>query len=240
MNREYIESNQIIDRYLLGDLSQEEQEEFEEFYFHNQDIVGELELGEKMIDGFRAARDQGALNGIVTPKEEAGAGRRGGSFAVPYGMAASVLLAISLFYNVALYQETAVQSSTTDALETRLAQAFSPQGSKIEALERTRGVRPDPSRTITVSEAPQWFVLKFALEPEEAAYDDYTVSLIDGAGEIEWQESVTPNADDSLTINLHSSQMQARDYVVRVERLDESGEPIPVARYAFRVRVNES
>lgn len=240
MNREYIENNQIVDRYLLGDLSQEEQEEFEEFYFHNQEIVGELELSEKMIDGFEAAQDQGILAGIATTRSAEGARRSGHSFAVPFGMAASVALAVSLFYNATLYREAGIQRSATDALETRLAQAFSPHGSVIVPLDRSRSVEADPSHIVRISDEPEWFVLRLALEQGEASYDDYKVRLVDDAGQVVWQEAVTPNYyDDSLTINLHSSRMRVRDYVVRVDRLDEAGEPVPVARYAFGVRAKD-
>ena len=237
MNREYIEKNQIVDRYLLGALDQQEQEEFEEFYFHNPDIIGELEVGDKMIEGFKAAREQGALPRSFTPKAPGATEQRWGSFAVPYSMAASVLLAISLFFNATFYREATEQGAATESLETKLAQAFSPQGSRIVGLDRTRSFDSAPSSYISISQEPEWFVLRLALDAEEAAYEDLTASLINDAGETVWQEPVVSNySDDSVTISLHSSQMSARDYVVRIERLDGSGQRVPVASYGFGVR----
>ncbi len=48
MDRQYIETNHIVDRYLLGQLSETEAAEFEAFYFEHEDIFEEVRIQKAM------------------------------------------------------------------------------------------------------------------------------------------------------------------------------------------------
>jgi hypothetical protein len=54
MDEQYIKANDIIGRYLLHQLSDREQYEFEEYYFEHPEIMEELEIARAMRDGLRS------------------------------------------------------------------------------------------------------------------------------------------------------------------------------------------
>lgn len=54
MNRQYIADNQIIEKYLMGKLSQHERDEFEQFYLSDQQTLDDLELARRLYNGFVA------------------------------------------------------------------------------------------------------------------------------------------------------------------------------------------
>jgi len=54
MDEQYIRENDIIGRYLLRQLSDQEHYEFEEYYFEHPEIMEELEIARAMRDGLRS------------------------------------------------------------------------------------------------------------------------------------------------------------------------------------------
>lgn len=52
MDRTYIKENQIIERYLMGKLTAEESDEFEQFYLTDQQTLDELEHAKRFYEGF--------------------------------------------------------------------------------------------------------------------------------------------------------------------------------------------
>ncbi len=61
MDRRHIEENQIIDRYLMSKLSEEEMEAFEEFFLEDAELVQEIEVRKRFIRGIRKADRTGLL-----------------------------------------------------------------------------------------------------------------------------------------------------------------------------------
>ena len=61
MDRRYIEDNQIIDRYLMNKLSDEEMESFEQFFLEDPELVQEVEFRKRFIRGLRKADRTGLL-----------------------------------------------------------------------------------------------------------------------------------------------------------------------------------
>jgi len=54
MDEQYIREHDVIGRYLLDQLSDREQYEFEEYYFEHPEIMDELEIARAMRDGLRS------------------------------------------------------------------------------------------------------------------------------------------------------------------------------------------
>jgi hypothetical protein len=52
MNRDYVKAHDIVDRYLKGDLSAEDVTAFEEHCLWCRESLDELELAERMRQGF--------------------------------------------------------------------------------------------------------------------------------------------------------------------------------------------
>ena len=99
MDRNYIETHLLADRYLQGALTESEQAEFEERLTWDQELIDELDIAEHLREGLKQS--------IATDKYSIGESRAGVFgrlsewFAVPqYAAAASFLVAITLTASV--------------------------------------------------------------------------------------------------------------------------------------------
>lgn len=100
MNREYIRDHQVIERYLRGALTPDEERGFEELYLGDPEILEELESAERLRQGLKALENTG---GLERPRPK-GLWLR--AFSSPqYAVAASVLLAVTLAFSGALYRQ---------------------------------------------------------------------------------------------------------------------------------------
>jgi hypothetical protein len=99
MDRQYIREHQVIERYLKGQLSSTEEQEFEEAYLADQELLDELELVERLGDGLKRHGTSAAL----APRRSAPWLR---TLASPQlAAAASILFVVSLVFTGALYRE---------------------------------------------------------------------------------------------------------------------------------------
>lgn len=53
MDREYVEANNVIERYLLGKLDEKERDAFEALFIGDPDLISEIESAEAMLHGFK-------------------------------------------------------------------------------------------------------------------------------------------------------------------------------------------
>ncbi|HWM94030.1 MAG TPA: zf-HC2 domain-containing protein [Thermoanaerobaculia bacterium] len=60
MNHDYIEEQQVVERYVMGRLPPEEAARFEEHYLHCQECLDRLDVAESMERGFKRAAGQDA------------------------------------------------------------------------------------------------------------------------------------------------------------------------------------
>ena len=68
MDKEYTKEQLIVDRYLRGDLTDEEAARFEEYFLSNPDVLDELELTEKLRQGLE---DVTTVESVREPEPEA-------------------------------------------------------------------------------------------------------------------------------------------------------------------------
>ena len=92
MDRQYIDDNNIIDRYLMDQLSADEASAFEMYYFEHPEILEELTIARALRDGLRDEQDR------LRPStaSEPGIGWFEALFQPKLGFAISALLAIAV------------------------------------------------------------------------------------------------------------------------------------------------
>jgi len=159
MDRHYIRDNQVIERYLSGALTADEEQAFEEVYLGDAEILDQLQTAERLRDGLKEADAAGRLERLRPP-----APWRQFWTSQRYATAASVLLAVSLGFSTVLYRENSnlrehSLSSTSTA-------------SRFIALESVRGGN---AATIAAPEQDEWTVL--LLDAGVDAYDTYRAML---------------------------------------------------------------
>jgi hypothetical protein len=93
----------------------------------------------------------------------------------------------------------------------------------------------EPSTRISLSLSVEWIVL--ALELDAVEHPSYRATLVDRGGRIVWQGSgLRPDAQETLTIALPTSQLRSGDFTVRVEGVPAKGRAVPVSDFSFQIR----
>ena len=227
MDRRYIRDNQVIERYLKGTLTADEERAFEELYLGDPDLLDEIELVERLGQGLK---DVGATDGIERS-------RRSSWLSAPlskqWAAAASLLVVVSLAVSGALYRENLSLregQQLTAGLPTRILPIIT--------------VRGDPQ---AVFEAPSENDLVVLLvDPGFMPHDSYRAVLSRrserGLAEIWSADGLTPEYQDQLAISMPGSLLPPGEYELELTgRMNawpaERSEPI--SRTPIRIEAAE-
>lgn len=222
MDHAHIDNEQLIDRYLLGHLPEEQAEQFEEHYFGCPACQEQLETAKLMQRSVkRLAADDAAAVVVTSPSVWHRLGRLG--TAPRLALAAVLLLAV------------------LGPLALQLPPFGRGLDSGIEAnpllleLSPTRGDGADPpSARIRPSAASRSLVLSLLLDQKEFAR--YAVTLHGPQNHEVWRgEDLVPNAYDALSLTIPLHLLSVGDYSLEVEGLSSGRTPMPEMRFRFRV-----
>ena len=227
MDRRYIRDNQVIERYLKGTLTADEERAFEELYLGDPDLLDEIELVERLGQGLK---DVGATGGIERS-------RRSSWLSAPlskqWAAAASLLVVVSLAVSGALYREN---------LSLR-------EGQQLTAGVTTRilpiiTVRGDPQTVLEAPSENDWVVL--LVDPGFMPHDSYRAVLSRrserGLAEIWSADGLTPEYQDQLAIGMPGSLLPPGEYELELAgRMNDwpAERSEPVSRTAIRIDAAE-
>jgi hypothetical protein len=224
MDRQYIREHQVIERYLRGALTPDEEQAFEEAYVGDPELLDEIELAERLRDG---VKELGAEGGIERPSA-----RRtwfNASLAKQWAAAASVLLVVSLAVSGGLYRENLnlrQGSGLTAGMNTRLLPVVT--------------LRGDPETVLEAPGANDWAVL--LVDSAFTPYDSYraVVSRTSGNDSVAiWSvEGLEPEYQDQLAIGLPGRLLSPDRYEIVISgRMSDwpAERSEPVSRTALRV-----
>jgi hypothetical protein len=221
MDHKYIQDNQLVERYLQDKLTDEEKVAFEEYYLSNAETLAELELAEKMQDGFRGLEESEFFDKPATD------GWFNRVFLSPqYAAAASILLVFSLGFSGILYR----QQQADDAFYgTQVIPVLSVRSS-------TSGQPMDLTR---IKQTDDWIVL--LVDPGMESYASYRASVarVDGTDSkmISQLEDLQPGYEDLLAVGLPGAILQPGDYEIRLSGQAEatSDDFAEIRRLSFTV-----
>lgn len=222
MDHREVFEQQLIDRYLLGQLPTEEARRFEVHYLSCSRCMEQLELTETLLHGLRRAAAQDAA--VV----------RGGWLAALLRrrwVAPVLAMALLLVHSGWLYQRLQQQTTALHTVESELERVQIPQvGSIYLPLNPLRGAGNDaPSHHLRLPPSPGWLVLALELDPPLAS--TYRVVLLDVDEKELWQSGdFVPNSFDALMLSLPSTFLEPGDYLLRA--IPSSG---PAVRFTLRV-----
>lgn len=214
MDRQYIRENQVIERYLAGALTADEEQAFEEAYLGDAQLLDELQAAERLGDGIKALSSGGRLERLQTP-----ARWRHMLSSPQYAAAASALLVVSLAFSGVLYQ--ANRALREEGLETTVARA------RLVPLFSTRG--EDEESRISAPAADEMIVLQ--LDAGIVEYDTYRATLERRTGatsEEIWSSVGLEPIQGEISIALLGNALQPGSYEVR---LDGRNDGSPADRY---------
>lgn len=208
MDRQYIRDHQVVERYLTGTLTADEEQAFEEAYLGDAEILDELQAAERLREGVKDLNAAGRLG-----RPRAPAPWRRWVASPQYAAAASVLLAVTLGFSMMLYRENidlrenGVSSTST---VTRLVELGPVRGGNVTGI-------PAP-------EQDEWTVL--LLDAGIAAYDTYRAVLTrqgDGRSEQIWsRDDLEPQLGGAILVGVPGRVLRPGAYEARIEgRMDD-------------------
>lgn len=243
MEHRWIEEHRIIERYVTGRLTADEEERFEEHYLDCPECLDRLEEADALRRGLaRTAAEDAARSGPAAPARRRGGLGSLGGLRGPRLAAAAVVAAALL---AGLATPTLLLQRRVGELETALDDALRPRaGTPVLRLgpERsTGGGAPDapPSRRLTL-DGDGWAVLSLDA-PRTAdgrAAGVFRVTLEGPAGQSVWSDgSVVPDARGRVIVALPFRLLEPGVQTIRLEPDPTSGDSTgSPAVYRFDVR----
>jgi hypothetical protein len=223
------ERDLLVRRYLLGYLSEDEAEAFEERFIHDQSLLDELDEAERFIEGVRGLASDGRLERLEAPRRRAVEGiARGGARAWGLPAVCAGLAVIAAIFAVYSYGELR-------GARRELAALYAPQvNTQIVDLEVMRGAPAagEPARPVRLPAEPGWIVL--AMDTGSTSTVERQARLLDSTERIV-AESAGLHADGLGVVywTIHSSMLREGDYVAQVGAA--GGSSAPEIRYPLRV-----
>ncbi|MCP3963061.1 MAG: hypothetical protein GY719_34920 [bacterium] len=259
MNHQELENDLVIDRYLTGRLPPEQEARFEQHYLGCGQCLDQLEAAEGLRRGLHRAVAQDIVE--IAVAQRVGwlsrlARSPGASIVAVAAIIAVAGLPVWLFYRNSELGEDLDRARSTIAEQTSQAESRERElarereaGQELEellaqqsgvptfSLKRFRGSLlgdPEPAQTIILSRVERTLMLSLDLEPQAPGY--YRIRLFDSSDrEILRLDRLEVNPQGELVFSLVSTQLDAGDYVARVESATPGADPVPVARFSFRV-----
>lgn len=213
MDRNYVNDNQIVDRYLRDDLSEDERAEFEAFFLSDKETLAELELAEKLQTGMRDCADRGLLDADPAP-----GWLRRAVMSPQWAAAASVLLVCSLAFSGFLLSEL-----QTDPVA---------GATRLIPLYATRGV--DAPR-LPSAQADEWVVL--LVDPGFDPFDEYRATILDASsGAAVWEVvDLQPGYEELLAVGVPGRLLVSGRYEVRILARSGSTDFSEISRLPFEI-----
>ncbi|HEY9183305.1 MAG TPA: hypothetical protein VIQ99_08905 [Gammaproteobacteria bacterium] len=219
MDRQYIQDNEVIERYLSGALTAAEEQAFEEAYLGDPELLDQVQAAERLREGIKELDGAGRLERLRAP-----ARWRHWLASPQYAAAASVLLAVTLGFSAVLYRENLA-----------LRQDDLLRGSATMRLVGLDGVRGGNGPELSAPAPDELTVLQ--LDAGIVAYDTYRGVLTRGAGaqsETIWNRAdLMARSDGTILIGpVPARALLPGSYVARLdgrmnawpaERFDEIG-----------------
>ena len=201
MDRQYIREHQVIERYLSGTLTADEEQGFEEAYLGDGELLDQLQAAERLRDGIKELDSAGGL-GRSRPRWQQ-------TLASPrYAMAATVLLAVSLGFSSVLYNENQVL---------RGGGSQTPMITRFVALESVRG-----GNVTEISAPAQDELTVLMIDAGVVAHDTYRAAITRRDGEQSeqiWSRAdLTPELNGTtIAISLQGRMLRPGTYEAKLD-----------------------
>jgi anti-sigma factor RsiW len=207
MSHEQAVSSQAAERYLLGELTQEDRQAFEGHYFDCSACFEQVKVGAQFM---RHARE------VLDPEPEKGwLARMLGDLRRPAPAFATAMLLLAL--GTGLYQHSVIADLKAPRIESRYVLAGDARGAaRLLSVSRKAGL------SLTV---------EFMRKPE---FTSYQAQIVTESGKVKVSVPVpAPVTDDSVTITLPADALDAGKYSLVVYGLTQDGAKTEAGKGGF-------
>lgn len=217
MDRQYIDDNQIIERYLTGGLSPDDTENFELYILEHDDVLQELECARALRAGLR---DAFAEESTHSARKKSFLADRFRHLGLPLRIAAGFVLAVGLATSGVLFLRDGKDAGT--AYESMVIELTAVRGG---------GSGEPVDRIVLSDDTPRMLRFPIPLQGAEAERVEVSLTSLDEPGPpLDRAELATGNAD-RVVYSVLSSELPAGRYALHVQT--ETG--FLLASYSFRL-----
>jgi hypothetical protein len=207
MKHPEIDEHQVVEHYVAGKLTADEEARFEEHYLDCPACTRAIEDAERLRRGLElvAAQDLTRQTIFATVAR---------ALRSPLGaLLAGLLLVAALLPAGLTWRRVGRLDAELEGLRRELADERRPRiNTPVIALAATRAGE-QPLQRISLAAEPEWIVL--AIELGDAAEPRYTAALTTAAGTVVWESpGLEPSYLGTVTLSLHSSLLPPSDYVL--------------------------
>lgn len=223
MEHAEIERDDVVERYVTGKLTPEDEERFEEHYVDCLECIRAVEDAERLHRGLTlmAAEDLAARRTVLAAAAALLRSR-------PGALLAGLVLVIALLPAGLAWRQAGRLGDELDAARRELADEHRPRvNTPVLALEPVRAGEPSVQE-ISLAPEPEWIVLLVELGDDAEA--SYRATLTRADGTSVWEASgLLPSYLGAVSLSLHSSSIPPGEYELRLEGA--------TGRHAFPLRV---
>jgi hypothetical protein len=226
MQHTEVDQTLAVERYLLGEMTASEAEEFEEHIFQCPECAEAVKMGATFVDNARAVFNEPAPEAVKEPTRQTIKLKPEPWWKTFWAPSFAPALAAVLLLCVVGYQHLVV----IRGLREQLAEVTAPQPLASFALHAvSRGAQ----QTIAVPSDVHFIDLYFDVVAESAS--GYSCAVLDGSGSFKLTEHLPPQSGAGATLHLliGRSRLPAGDYTLVVSAGSPGGEEI--GRYPFKV-----
>lgn len=235
MDHVTIKEKEIIERYILRQLTAEEEKQFEEHYFECEQCFSEILATEKIILGLKNASVKGLLNTAEPEgKKSFGLNNILNLFSPPPALAlAATVLIVILIYPAwrGIFK--------VPQLEKEIANLQEPQtGIQNYFLETTRSEQDVQVIKIPANTNNQSFLLSFNILEKSIPNPGYNAKIMDKNGRIIWETENLKGVGEYevFTIICYSSFFKADEYKLKVYEINpEENKILSEFNFSFKI-----
>ncbi|MCB1055803.1 MAG: zf-HC2 domain-containing protein [Acidobacteria bacterium] len=239
MDHPQIENERILDRYLVGQLSDEEEALFEEHLFACAECLEAVRWGEELRQGLRAVATEDAAKAAVAVGFWAWLRQRSSAqWAGALGFGITVVALGVVLVSTVLRQRAEIDhlraAASAPPVEAPSGPSFDAPlgGLAVVALGTVRDAGGEPTEIRLDLDRK---ALLLSLELPTSTAERYQVTLSDAAGKVRWRgDDLEPTPYDTIPVVLPVSFLEPGEYQVEVRALGAPAEE-PGLTMTFRV-----
>ncbi len=229
MDREFIDKNQIVARYLSGTLPFKGVQDFERYCRDHPELLDDIKLSDRLHAGMRLLEASGRPPGLQEPQVQWWS-----RIEVTAALAAlGVALLIGLWILGARYVD---RGDTIAALEQRL------ETGSLQAPSRTRTIKVMPDRVrssraaVALQATDTAELVELLINVSRARQNAFRVTIDKkDQGRGGTIHNLLRDSNGDLRLIFNSSALRPGDYTMTIEGLPFRGAPVPVGWLTVRV-----
>ena len=227
MDHEYVTENRSVERYLLGELSDHDRDEFEEHYFSCPECAEAVRTGAYFADNARVVAKEKARTDASSPNEGVTEMKTRQHPSLWHRMAAPVGVAAAVTIAILGYQNLTGRASGRPHILARTVLEPAARGEE---------------KAVTLSRGQKSIVLKLDVNSDEP-FAHYRVDIQTQDGRSIMHDTGDKGADGALEIEVPSAELPPGHYILVVHGQNDlssansSGAPAPeITRSRFLVK----